>query len=241
MRGPMVNVESVVCAFAPAAMSTNATSSESLRHMCSSAEPALQVGCHREGVALPWTGSSWTGNFIAATRQGARPGAVPNRATSSRLRQATRAYARPPLEANLPDGGPWSGGGLRVFAGDRMNKPEKEMALMSTASSANGILASRGIRLFFAWLGFVLLGFGAGIPASAGSLASREICASADTISFSVEHQKSIRMCRSIPIHGSLCNRSEERPTVLGKVVIRSGSLCVMKDISVWKELPASK
>jgi hypothetical protein len=111
---------------------------------------------------------------------------------------------------------------------------------MRTVSLANGVLAPRHARSFLAAVGFVLLGFGAGVPASAGDPASKAICASPDTISFSVRHQESIRVCGTIPVHISLWNRSEARPTSLEKVVITSGSRGVLRAIEVGKELPAA-
>ncbi len=112
---------------------------------------------------------------------------------------------------------------------------------MSIASPAKSILVPGGTRGLLPWVGFVLLGLGAAFPVSAGSLATREICASADAISLSVEHQRSIRVCRTIPVHISVWNRSEDRPTVLEKVVVRSESRGVMNEVAVSKELPASK
>jgi len=129
--------------------------------------------------------------------------------------------------------------GLHGLTSVSMNKTEKEAAtLMSTHSSDTAVLKAVRRRLFITWVGFMVLGFSAGVSALAENLPAERACISDDPISFSVEHQKSIRVCTTIPVHISLWNRSEERATLLERVVIRSGSRGVVKEVHVGKALP---
>ena len=112
---------------------------------------------------------------------------------------------------------------------------------MRADSSGRGIAAFGGGRQSLLGIGLALLGFGgfgAGVPALAESRAVSRLCASGERLSFSVEHQKSVRVCGTIPVRISIWNRSEERKSVLDRLVIRSASGKDGREIRVGKELP---
>ncbi len=112
---------------------------------------------------------------------------------------------------------------------------------MNTHFPGAGVRPVAGRGLSVTWAGFLLLGLCATVPVLAGTGAPRTLCTSDDPITFSVEHQKSIRVCGTLPVHIALWNRNEARATLLQKVVIRSESRGVVREIDIARELPPAQ
>ncbi len=112
---------------------------------------------------------------------------------------------------------------------------------MTTQSSCSDVLAVIRSRPVVRWIGLLVFVFGLHVPVLAGGLASSGICTSNDPIAFSVERQKTIRVCGTLPVHVFLWNRNEARATLLQKVVIRSESRGVVTEIDVGKALPPAR
>ncbi len=112
---------------------------------------------------------------------------------------------------------------------------------MNQVSSGHPISSPGRQCLLFMSIVLSSLGFIGALPARAEQGFTQRACASVEPIVYTVDHQKSIRVCSTLPVHISLWNGTEERKAFLEKVVVTTSSERKATEFQVLKELLPAK